>query len=147
VTLLIPHVHDRPVRILVVDDERDNVEVLEIVLAWEGFFVGGALSGEDALRQVAATPPDLILLDVMMPGIDGYEVARRLKATPTAHHIPIIILTAMAARDVESRGRASGADEVLGKPIDRTRLVEHVKKVLRSAYADYRETLACAASA
>ena len=113
-TPLRPCVHGRAACVLVVDDETDNTEVLEIILTWEGVGVMTAHSGEVALALVAQSAPDLIMLDVMMPGIDGYEVATRLKADLSTTHIPIIIFTAMAQREREGarKGERSGRDSV-----------------------------------
>ena len=140
-----PHVNGHPVCILVVDDERDNTEVLEIVLSWEGFAVMIASCGEEALAMAGEHSPDLVLLDVMMPGIDGYEVARRMKGTPSTSNVPIIIFTAMAERDARARGRTSGADDFLSKPIDRTDLVLRVKNLLRTTYPSYSDGIVPAA--
>ncbi len=140
-TPLRPCVHGRAACVLVVDDETDNTEVLEIILTWEGVRVMTAHSGEVALALVAQSAPDLIMLDVMMPGIDGYEVATRLKADLSTTHIPIIIFTAMAQRDARERGKASGADEILSKPLDRSELVGRVRALLRATYEDYSEAV------
>jgi CheY-like chemotaxis protein len=134
-----PQVHGRAVRILVVDDDWRNSEVLDIALSWEGFEVATAPSGEEALAMVAESPPDLILLDVMMPGINGYEVATAVRGGASTGHIAIILFTAMSERDARSKGETSGADEILSKPLDRSELVLRVKKLLRARYADYAE--------
>lgn len=139
VTTAGPRVHGHPIRILVVDDEPDNAEVLGVVLSWEGFVVITAQSGEEALAKVGANPPSLILLDVMMPGIDGYATARRIKDDPSTSQIPIILFTALAERDARTQASISGANEVLSKPVDRAQLVLRVKTLLRATYADYSE--------
>src|SRR6185503_17227611 len=87
-----------PARILVVDDERHNRQLLEVMLATEDVVVETAASGEEALALVAAQPPDLVLLDVMMPGIDGYQVASTIKANHATANIPVILITALDDR-------------------------------------------------
>jgi diguanylate cyclase len=120
-----------PARILVVDDDRDNREVLGVVLRCEGFVVLSAASGEEALAIVAQQSPDLILLDVMMPGMNGYNVAARIKGTHATKSIPIMMVTALD--DSVSRARALdvGADDFLVKPFDRAELCLRVKNLLR----------------
>ncbi|MFI5231360.1 MAG: sensor histidine kinase [Gemmatimonadales bacterium] len=133
-----PGLADRPGRILVVDDERQNRALLEVMLAPEGFDVQTAASGEDALALVAQQPPDLILLDIMMPGMDGYEVARRVKGAPSTRNIPIIMVTAHGDRAARMRGLGAGAEDFLSKPVDRAELSVRVKNLLRlKAYGDY----------
>ena len=83
-------------RVLVVDDLVPNVKLLSAKLQAEYFDVVTAFSGPEALQKIAASPPDLILLDVMMPGMDGFEVCRRLKADPVTSHIPIVMITALS---------------------------------------------------
>ena len=134
-----PQVAGRPVSILIVDDEPDNREVLEMVLAWESFTTVSAAGGRDALAEIARQAPDLILLDVMMPGMDGFEVATRLKSDPLTARIPIILVTALAQAAARARGLGTGAAEVLFKPLDREVLVDRVKDLLRSVYPDYRD--------
>jgi len=94
-----PGTADQPASVLMVDDERLNRDLLEVMLKPEGFVLVSAASGEEALSLIARQPPDLILLDVMMPGMDGYEVARRIKGNHAARNIPIIMLTALDGRD------------------------------------------------
>jgi CheY-like chemotaxis protein len=124
-----PVTADAP-RILVVDDEPDNCELLELLLAWEGFAVVTACGGAEALALVAQQPPDLILLDVMMPGMTGFEVVATLKGQPGTKHIPVIMVTAM--EDPRARAEGVGADGFLRKPLDREDLVRHVRQLLAS---------------
>ena len=84
-----------PACVLIVDDERHNRELLEIMLKPEGFLLLSAASGEEALALIARQPPDLILLDVMMPGMSGYDVAGKIKSDPATKNIPVIMLTAL----------------------------------------------------
>jgi CheY-like chemotaxis protein len=128
--------------VLVVDDEADNREVLDLILAWEGFVIRTADGGAAALASVAQSPPDLILLDVMMPGMDGYEVATRIKADPATKHIPIVMVTALEDRTARARAMSAGADEFLKKPLDRGVLVSLVKALLIKSNADPRPSRA-----
>ena len=137
---------DRRSHVIVVDDERANRQLLEAMLAREGFDVRLAASGEEAIASVAHDPPDLILLDVMMPGMDGYEVARTVKGNVATPNIPIIMVTALDDRDARMRGLSAGAEDFLNKPVDSAELCVRVKNLLRlKAYGDfygrYSETL------
>jgi DNA-binding response OmpR family regulator len=122
----------RKARILIVDDERDNRALLEIILAREGFAVAHADSGEEALQSIAEDPPDLVLLDVLMNGIDGYQVASTIKADPATKAIPIILLTGLDDRNARTLGLEAGAEDFITKPIDRAELCTRVRKVLHS---------------
>src|SRR4029453_14134791 len=98
------------------DDERDNRALLEIMLAPEGFLLQTAASGEEALAIVAQHAPDLILLDVMMPGMDGYEVTASIKGNPATRNIPVILLTGLDDRNARMLGLTAGAEEFLSNP-------------------------------
>ncbi len=127
----------RPACILIVDDERHNRELLEVMLKPAGFLFLSATSGEEALAMLSRQPPDLILLDVMMPGMDGYEVAGKIKADPAAKNIPIIMLTALDDRNSRMLGLNAGAEDFLTKPVDRAELSVRVRNLLRiKAYGD-----------
>lgn len=117
-------------RILIVDDDDNNRQLLGIMLAPEGYLLFTAASGEEALDSVAESPPDLILLDVMMPHMDGYQVVTELKRDIATKHIPIILLTAMDDRDARTRGKIAGAQGFLRKPVDRATLCLTVSKLL-----------------
>lgn len=118
-------------RVLVVDDILANVRLLEAKLAAEYFEVVTAMNGLDTLDVVQRTKPDIILLDVMMPGIDGIEVCTRLKANPATRHIPVIMVTALDQPDDRLRGLRAGADDFLTKPISDISLFCRVKSLVR----------------
>jgi len=127
----------RPACILVVDDERHNRELLEIMLKPDGFLLLSAASGEEALALIARQPPDLILLDVMMPGMNGYDVAGKIKSDPATKNIPVIMLTALDDRNARMLGLNAGAEDFLTKPVDRPELSVRVRNLLRiKAYGD-----------
>ena len=105
-------------RVLVVDDILANVRLLEAKLAAEYFDVVTAMNGADALEAAQRTRPDIVLLDVMMPGIDGIEVCRRLKSNPATQHIPVVMVTALDQPEDRVRGLEAGADDFLTKPVN-----------------------------
>jgi class 3 adenylate cyclase len=120
-----------PARILIVDDIETNRDILATRLGMHGYELLQAADGEEALEAVKQHSPDLILLDVMMPKMDGIEVTRRLKNDPSMPFIPIILVTAKADTKDVVAGLEAGADEYLTKPIEQTSLVARVKSVLR----------------
>lgn len=125
-------------RILVVDDEKRNLRLMEALLIPLGYEVILAQDGEEALQKVEETPPDLILLDIMMPGLDGFDVARRLKDGEETKIIPIVMVTAL--KEVVDRVKAleAGADDFLIKPVDKTELKARVQSLLKvKAYNDH----------
>ena len=123
--------------ILIVDDEIRNRKLLEALLRSEGYATMSAASGTDALAAIAQQAPDLVLLDVMMPDMDGFHVARTLKGDASTSHIPIIMLTASADRHSRLAGLESGAEDFLNKPVDRAELWLRVRNLLRvKAYGD-----------
>ncbi len=130
-----------PARILVVDDVADNVEILRMRLESLGYEVVVAEDGEQALAVTRETLPDLILLDIMMPKIDGLEVVRRLKADATLPFIPVILVTAKASQKDVIAGLDAGGDDYLTKPIDHGALIARVRAMLRiKALHDQIET-------
>jgi signal transduction histidine kinase len=128
---------DVPPRILIVDDQRLNAELLKVMLAPEGYLLLTATSGEEALGLLADQQIDLILLDVMMPGMDGYQVAGKIKGNAATHNIPVIMLTALDDRNARMLGLNAGAEDFLTKPVDRAELCVRVRNLLRlKAYGD-----------
>jgi two-component system alkaline phosphatase synthesis response regulator PhoP len=118
-------------RILVVDDEEDILELVRYNLAKDGYTLTCVASGEDALRAVEDEQPDLIVLDLMLPGVDGLEVCRRLRADPRRASIPIIMLTAKSEEADIVTGLELGADDYLTKPFSPRVLLARVRAVLR----------------
>lgn len=116
-------------RILVVDDVDANVRLLQAKLSAEYFDVLTAADGETALAKAATDQPDLVLLDVMMPGLDGFEVCRRLKAGASTRHIPVVLVTALDGREDRIRGLEAGADDFLAKPLDDLMLFARVRSL------------------
>jgi len=118
-------------RILIVDDHEDNVELLRARLESWGYTTESAMDGGQALEKVEASPPDLILLDVMMPHIDGMEVARRVKSNTNLPFIPIIMQTALDTTEDKVEGLEAGADDYITKPIEFPELKARLKSMLR----------------
>ena len=118
-------------KILVVDDEEDILELVRYNLAREGYKVVCAATGEQALNKAGAEPFDLIVLDLMLPGIDGLEVAKKLKSKPDTRHIPIIMLTAKGEEADIVTGLELGADDYVTKPFSPRILIARVKAVIR----------------
>jgi putative two-component system response regulator len=120
-----------PATVLVVDDNPANVEMLAALLSEQGYSVASAFSGFEALEQVASTPPDLIFLDVMMPGMDGFAVCAQLKSRPETRFIPVVMVTALSAREDRIRGIEVGVDDFLSKPVNRLELLTRARALLR----------------
>ena len=118
-------------KILVVDDEEDILELVRYNLVREGYAVATTLSGEDALKAANSDPVDLIVLDLMLPGMDGLEVARRLKQNADTQEIPIVMLTAKGEEADIVTGLELGADDYLTKPFSPRILIARIKAVLR----------------
>lgn len=127
--------------ILVVDDSRDIALLMRELLATRGYEVHVAFSSADAERQIALHPPDLILLDVVMPGKDGYQLCRELKENRETRLIPVVMITGLTDRENKIRGIEAGADEFLNKPIFPEELFARVKSLLRlKEFTDELET-------
>ncbi|MTJ54031.1 hybrid sensor histidine kinase/response regulator [Anabaena sp. UHCC 0253] len=117
-------------RILSVDDTKDNLILVKTILESEGYDIDSVSNGQAALEKVVELPPDLIILDVMMPGINGYEVTRRIRNNPEINYIPILLLTAFHESSVVE-GLDAGADDFIRKPFDTEELLARVRSLLR----------------
>lgn len=127
-----------PATLLIVDDEIHVRKLLEMLLQNQGYRTLTASSGEEALALIAQQPPDLILLDIMMPGMDGYEVASQLKANKSTLNIPIIMLSALGEHSARLSGLEAGAEDFLSKPVDSAELWLRVRNLLRlKSFGDY----------
>ena len=118
-------------RILIVDDEQDIVSLIKLSLDLANFDTLEALSGIEALTLLKKEKPDLILLDIMMPEMDGYEVCRRIKKDKALKKIPVVMLTAKGQKDDAEQGLDSGAEDYIIKPFDPYELGERVREMLK----------------
>jgi len=118
-------------KILVVDDTDTNIKLLRALLKGAGYEVVTATCGQEGLTAAATENPDLILLDIMMPDLTGYEVCQRLRATPETRQTPIVFLTALHEMEDHVKGIDVGGDDVLTKPINKLELLTRVKSLLR----------------
>ena len=124
-------------RILIVDDAPRNRALLDIIVASDGHQTVHAGSGAEAIAIAATDPPDLVLLDLMMPGIDGFQVLRQLRADARCRAIPVIVVTALDDMAARERVVSSGADALIGKPLDRGELLLSISRLLsRSRITD-----------
>ena len=124
---------DAPVRkpkVIIVDDDRDTREMLTLALELESFDVGQAANGLRLISAMHVDRPDVILLDVMMSWIDGFELCRAIKKNPTFHDIPVIFISARKSADDERAGREAGAIDYFPKPLDMERLVGRIRDIL-----------------
>jgi two-component system cell cycle response regulator DivK len=117
-------------RILVIEDHEENRRLLRDLLTSFGYELTEALTGEDGLAAAAASPPDLILMDIQLPGIDGYETTRRIKSNPVLRHIPVIAVTSYALSGDDVKAFAAGCDAYVTKPFDPAELLEKIKVYL-----------------
>mgnify|MGYP002777012171 CR=1 FL=1 len=132
----------QPDRILVVDDSPDNVFLIQAILEEEGYKISTAADGRSALAQIEAEPPDLVLLDVMMPGMDGYEVTQRIRTMTPLPFIPILLITAYDQPSV-AQGLDTGADDFIRKPVEVDELLARVRALLRLKHSvDERDAIA-----
>ena len=120
-----------PARILVVDDQRANVEMMAGVLKARGYAVSTAHDGEQALAQVREIRPDLVVSDILMPNVDGYELCRRLRGAPETALLPVILVTSIDAHGERIKGLEAGADDFLAKPVNWEELFARVRSLLR----------------
>jgi CheY-like chemotaxis protein len=123
--------HEKLPVVLVVDDNQQNIELLAAYLEDLECRTIGALSGEQALQIVSSQPPDLILLDVMMPRMSGFEVCRKIKSSSRTRNIPIIMVTALNEFGDIERGVDSGTDDFVSKPVNKLELLTRVKTMLK----------------
>ncbi len=123
-------------RILVVDDEIYIVHILDFSLGMEGYEVITALDGEQALEKMRNEKPDLIVLDIMMPKLDGYEVCKTIKGSPETAHIPVILLSAKGRNVDQKLGFDVGADDYITKPFSPRKLVERINQLLGQTVAE-----------
>ena len=123
-------------RILVVDDEIYIVHILDFSLGMEGYEVITALDGEQALEKLRTEKPDLIVLDIMMPKLDGYEVCKSVKANPETAHIPVILLSAKGRNVDQKMGFDVGSDDYITKPFSPRKLVERINQLLGQTVAE-----------
>ncbi len=117
-------------KILIVEDEESLLKLESILLISKGFDVKGVPNGRAALEAVAEDKPDLVLLDIMLPEIDGFEVCRQLKSDPATRHIPVIMLTAKKSREDMVRGEKVGADWYITKPFKSAMVIETIQRFL-----------------
>ena len=119
-------------RILVVEDQADNRRILRDLLSSVGYEILEAVTGDEGVTLAATQHPDLILMDIQLPGIDGYEATRRIKADPVLHHIPIIAVTSYALSGDDAQAFAAGCDSYVAKPFSPRALLAKVREYLPS---------------
>jgi len=122
--------HARRPRVIIVDDDRDTREMLTLALELEGFDVGQAANGLRLISAMHVDRPDVILLDVMMSWIDGFELCRAVKKNPTFGDIPVIFISARKSAEDERTGLAAGAVDYFSKPLDMVRLIRRIRQIL-----------------
>jgi DNA-binding response OmpR family regulator len=118
---------------LIVEDDPDARKVLSLILKLDGYQIHSAAGGQEAMTVLADVVPDVILLDVMMPGMDGYQVCQWIRSNPATRHVAVVMLSGKADPQSVARGREVGADEYLAKPIAPGNLTGHLKTVLARA--------------
>ncbi len=121
----------QPARILIADDNQQNCELLEAYLSDEDYDIAFASDGRQTIDRVAEQLPDLILLDIMMPKLSGYEVCQQLKANPATRDVPVLIVTALNEQGDIEKAVAAGCDDFLSKPVNRVELKTRVRSLLR----------------
>lgn len=118
-------------RILIVEDEESLLKLESILLTSRGYQVRGVTDGVAALKEISENRPDLVLLDIMMPGIDGFEVCRRIKEDPSTRGIPVVMLTAKKSSMDQARGAQVGADAYITKPFKSVKIMEVIDGLLK----------------
>lgn len=121
-------------RILVVEDEESLLKLESILLSTKGYAVTGVLDGRAALEEVESNPPDLVLLDIMLPLVDGFEVCRRIKENEATRHIPVVMLTAKKSKEDMERGVKVLADAYVTKPFKSAMVVDVIEGLLKKAH-------------
>lgn len=129
-----PAESSRPPRVLIADDNAQGVELLEAYLADLDYEIQTAADGEEALKKIQEKKPDLILLDIMMPRVSGFEVCKRLRSDPQTRDIGVVMITALDQPSDVERAVDAGCDDFLTKPINKTALLHRVRSVLRSRH-------------
>ncbi len=119
-------------KILIVEDEVSLLKLESILLTTRGYKVSAVTDGLKALEEIKNDIPDLVLLDIMIPGIDGFEVCRRIKADPVTANLPVVMLTAKKSSADQARGVAAGADAYITKPFKSAKIIEVVEELLRN---------------
>ena len=119
-------------KILIVEDEESLLKLESILLTTKGYMVKGATTGPAALEAVAEEPPDLILLDIMLPELDGFAVCEQIKQNPATRHIPVVLLTARKTPEDVARGEEVGADQYMTKPFKSAQVMETIERLLQS---------------
>jgi DNA-binding response OmpR family regulator len=122
--------NNEPCKVLIVDDEPWNLEVLEAYFEGTGYGIIRASNGEEALGVLEKEPVDLVLLDVMMPGMDGYGVCKQIKRQEKTRHIPVVMVTSLDSKSAKIVAIADGADDFITKPIDKMELLGRVKSLI-----------------
>jgi len=123
-------------RILIVEDEESLLKLESIILTSKGYQVTGCSDGASALDEIARNPPDLVILDIMLPGMDGFEVCRRIRSHPESSRVPVIMLSARKnSQDIE-RGTQAGAEAYITKPFKSAQLISTIEQILSSSGAE-----------
>lgn len=131
--LIVMRTAARPIRVLIVEDEGDIADVLSLRLrAAKTFEVASAASGREGIHLIPKFRPDVLLLDLVMPGLDGWDVCRALRADPATADLPVVMMTAFWAADTEAKARAFGIKRILFKPLDLAKLVESLNDAVKS---------------
>lgn len=126
------------IRILVVDDELDTLNLLRTILEISGYIPITTLNSVDAITLAEIEKPDVVLLDIMMPKLDGFQLCKMMRENFATQHLPIIFVTAYSALDLEDRRREAGGDMVINKPIDMDRLIDAIKEAIKMRLKNFK---------